>query len=217
MELGAGWGPWLVAGAVAAGLRGIEAVRLLGVEADPGRLDLMVQHFKDNGLKPEQHRLFCAAVGVQAGKARWPRICDPANAGGARPVRYTDGRTETLDSADAAYMRDAMGDFVDVEILPFEALLNYEPVWDLVHIDVQGWEGELCRACVKTLVEKVRWLIVGTHSRKLDGDVLETMFRAGWVLENEKPTRFAFNRDRGALELMTLIDGTQVWRNPALA
>ena len=88
MELDAGWGPWLVAGAVAGRLRGIEAVRLLGVEADPGSVDLMVQHFKDNGLDPEQHRLLRAAVGVEAGKARWRRMQDPANAGGGRPVRY---------------------------------------------------------------------------------------------------------------------------------
>jgi hypothetical protein len=50
MELDAGWGPWLVAGAVAGRLRGIEA--------------------------------------VEAGKARWRHMQDPANAGGGRPVRY---------------------------------------------------------------------------------------------------------------------------------
>jgi hypothetical protein len=38
MELGAGWGSWLVGGAVAGRLRGINAVRLLGVQADPGRV-----------------------------------------------------------------------------------------------------------------------------------------------------------------------------------
>lgn len=217
MELGAGWGPWLVASAVAARLRGIESTSLLGVEADPGRFDLMMQHFKDNGLEPEHHRLLCAAVGTEAGKARWPRIWDPANAGGARPVRYVGAGRDVLDVGDAAYMRGAIDDFVDVEILPFDTVLNYEPVWDLVHMDVQGWEAALCRVCVKTLTGRVRWLIAGTHSRKLDGDLLEVMFQAGWILENEKPTRFVFDRERETLQSMGNVDGVQVWRNPALA
>jgi FkbM family methyltransferase len=216
MELGAGWGPWLVAGAVAGRLCGIERFSLLGVEADPGRFDLMIQHFKDNGLEPEHHRLLCAAVGAEVGRARWPRIWDAANAAGARPVRYVEAGRDLVDTADAAYMRGAMDNFVEVEILPFDTLLHYEPIWDLVHLDVQGWEVALCRACVKTLTERVRWLVAGTHTRKLDGDLVEIMFQAGWVLENEKPTRFSFDRARETLQSMGSVDGIQVWRNPTL-
>jgi hypothetical protein len=100
------------------------------VQGRPGRFQLMVQHFKDNGPEPANHRLLCAAVGAEAGKARWPRICDPANAAGARPVRYTHVRGSVIDAADAAYMSGAMNDFVEVEILPFDTLLNYEQAWD---------------------------------------------------------------------------------------
>ena len=214
MELGAGWGPWLVAGARAARLVGADDVRLLGVEADPGRFALMRQHFVDNGLDPDAHTLICAAVGVEKGHARWPRIADPANAGGARPVRETKGK---LDSGDEAYMSGAMEDFIDVDILPFKDLLARQAMWDLVHIDVQGWEAKLCAGCAEELSARVRWLVVGTHSRRIDGEVIEILHDAGWVLENEKPTRFHFDAAQPSLELMTEVDGAQVWRNPRLA
>ena len=67
LELGAGWGPWLVAGAKAARLRGIGTVRLYGVEADPTHFEFMVRHFIDNDLDPNGQHLFQAAVGLTPG------------------------------------------------------------------------------------------------------------------------------------------------------
>jgi FkbM family methyltransferase len=213
MELGAGPGPWLVAGAVAARSQDLNDLHLLGVEADPGRFDLMRQHFLDNDLDPQQHELLCAAVGVEKGHARWPRITDPANASGARPVREVGGG---LDQDDVAYIPHAAEDYIDVEILPFEDLLTREPSWDLVHVDVQGWEAKLIANCTETLTARVRWMVVGTHSRLIDGQVIEILHRAGWVLEHEKPTRFRFDPDQPSLDQMTEVDGVQVWRNPHL-
>jgi FkbM family methyltransferase len=213
MELGAGWGPWLVAGAGAARLRGLTDVRLLGVEADPGRFELMRQHFLDNDLDPDGHRLVCAAVGVESGHARWPRIFDPANAGGARPVRQAG---QTLDQDDSTYMAGAMDDCIDIPILPLAELLSEAPVWDLVHVDVQGWEATLCTHCVEALSARARWLVIGTHSRFIEGVIINSLGAAGWALENEKPTRFRFNAEKRSVELMTEVDGVQVWRNANL-
>jgi hypothetical protein len=96
-------------------------------------------------------------------------------------------------------------------------LLEREPEWNLVHIDVQGHEFDIIRSSIDLLSARVRWMIVGTHSRKLDGDVLDIMSKAGWVLEHEKPTRFDFWQNPVSLEAMTTQDGTQVWRNPRFA
>lgn len=213
MELGAGWGPWLAAGAVACSHLGIKDIHLLGVEADPGRFELMRQHFIDNGLDPESHNLLRAAVGVEAGNARWPRISDAANAGGGRPIRETDGK---INQDDADYIPHAAHDYIDVDILPFRDLLARRPVWDLVHIDVQGWEADLVSSTVEFLNERAKWLVIGTHSRLLDGALIGTLHRAGWVLENEKPTRFTFDPGKDSLELMAEVDGAQIWRNPRL-
>jgi FkbM family methyltransferase len=154
-----------------------------------------------------------AAVGVEAGRARWPRIADPANAGGARPVRQEGA---ALDAGDMAYMQGALDDHVEVEIVPLAGLLEEEPVWDLVHVDVQGWEAKLCAGSIEALNARVRWLVVGTHSRVLDGQMIELLHAAGWVLENEKPTRFRYDPTKSSLDSMAEVDGAQIWRNPRL-
>jgi FkbM family methyltransferase len=205
MELGAGWAPWLAAGAVAARLRSIADLHLLGVEADPGRYQLMRQHFI-------AHRLICAAVGAEGGHARWPRIDNPANAGGARPVRETGA---DLDQSDADYMQSAIDSFIDVDIVPLGELLQQEPIWDLVHIDVRGWETKLCSSCIATLNTRVRRLVIGTHSRAIERGIA-TFMGTGCVLEHEKPTRFHFDPDKSCVEQMTDVDGLQVWRNTRL-
>ncbi len=216
LEVGAGMGPWLVAGGVAARLRGVRTIRLAGVEADPGRFALLRQHLCDNGFDPESHTLIQAAVGVAAGTARWPRLVDPRNDAGARPVRTDHERSGLADLAGPGSDPASASELIDVPIVAFAELLGREPQWDLVHIDVQGGECELCRACRDLLSQRTRYLVVGTHSRKLDGDLLEIMFGAGWILEHEKPTRFVYDARQQCLEVMTTHDGTQVWRNPHL-
>lgn len=205
MELGAGWGPWITAGAIAARNAGITEIRLTGVEADPGRFDLMRRHLADNGFDPDSQMLIRAAVGAERGHAKWPVISLPAEAGGARPTR--GGNT-----GDIAYSGIRAG--IDVEIVAFRDLLAREAVWDLLHIDIQGWEVEVCESAREMLCERVKWLVVGTHSRALDGQMVELMWQLGWQLENEKPTIFIFRPGTESLELMTTVDGCQVWRNP---
>jgi FkbM family methyltransferase len=200
MELGAGWGPWVVAGAVAARNAGIRDISLLAVEGDPGHFAFLRQHFLDNGLQPDQHLLFQAAVGVQPGRARWPRV-EPRNSYGTRPITGV-----------AAALSDAL----DVEVLGIADLLAAQKRWDLVHVDVQGGEVPLCEAGLALLNERAHWLIIGTHSRLIDGQLVSMFVRAGWVLENEKPAIFTFQPGAASLEAMTRIDGTQVWRNPRL-
>jgi FkbM family methyltransferase len=214
MELGAGIGPWLVASTVAARLRGIDDIRLLGVEADPGRYALMVQNLRDNNIDPNEHTLICGGVGTVSGRAKWPRIADPRNFSGGRPIRSHGDRQESLDSEDVKYLEGLLDGVVDVNIISFEELLGTQPRWDLVHLDVQGTEVELCTACIANMSKCVRYLVVGTHSRKLDGDLLALMYSAGWNLEHEKPVEFTYNKQLQSLERMTRTDGVQVWRNP---
>ena len=105
---------------------------------------------------------------------------------------------------------------VEVEIVSFRRVLGLQPLWDLVHIDIQGTEVELCRAFVDELSARVRYMVIGTHSRKIEGDLMDLLIRARWDLEHEKPARFVFRRGETTLERMTIQDGTQVWRNPRL-
>jgi FkbM family methyltransferase len=208
MELGAGFGPWSVAGGRAARLRGINNIRLYAVEGDPHHFRYLRQHFIDNAFDPDRHVLLEAAVGSAAGVAEWPVVDDSyaSEEWGLRPVM-----------AGSDYMGRQFQNMRKVDVIPMRELVGREPLWDLIHIDVQGSEVEICRSCIDELSARVCWIIAGTHSRKIDGDLLELMCRAGWILEHEKPAKFSFSPNPLTLEAMTTVDGTQVWRNPRLA
>src|SRR5262249_58342963 len=72
MELGAGFGRWLVRGALAVRqYHGGMPTRLVGVEADPTHFEWMLQNFRDNGLDPAAHQLVDAAVDAHDGEVRF--------------------------------------------------------------------------------------------------------------------------------------------------
>ena len=207
MEVGAGHGPWLAASCAAARNRGIRDIAVCGVEADPGRFELLRQNMTDNYLFGKEIQLFQAAVGPEQGRARWPRISQPAEDSGARILREGDKKdTEYLSIA------SRFEDFIDVEIIPFAPLLNSRERWDLVHIDVQGIEVDLCNHSIEDLTKRARYVVIGTHARWIDGDLLKIFFGAGWRLENEKPAKY-FNKVYSELNCDVCADGTQVWRN----
>ena len=84
---------------------------------------------------------------------------------------------------------------------------------DLLHIDIQGGEHDLIAASQYVLAEKVAYLIIGTHSRVIDGDLVRILTSNGWKLEFEKPSTFRVDL-KG--QLTNIMDGTQAWRNPRL-
>jgi FkbM family methyltransferase len=215
MELGAGHGPWIAASSKAAQLRGIKSIAVCGVEADPGRFALMRQNIVDNEMTAYDVTLVQAAVGVAAGVASWPRLDDPANDSGARPLRYCSPDHNDHE-VDLMYLAGRVNGTIDVEVVALGTLLAQRPLWDLVHIDIQGTEVELCRAFLDELSTRVRYMVIGTHSRKIDGDLMELLVCGGWDLEHEKPARFFFRHGECILERMTTHDGAQVWRNPRL-
>jgi FkbM family methyltransferase len=211
MELGAGMGPWVAAAGVAAMNRGITDIYICAVEGDAGRFALLQQHLADNGLDNVPQSIMQAAVGVEDGIAYWPRLDDPANQAGARPMRA--GVED-----DKVYLKHgfSLQSMVEVKVVSFSSLLAQRPFWDLIHIDVQGTEVELCLACAAELKKRARYMVIGTHSRKLDGDLLDLFHKEGWRLEHERPSVMTYDRNFKDLSVCTTQDGTQVWRNPRL-
>lgn len=211
MELGASWGDWMVNGSVAARHLGISDIRMLGVEADSGHFNSIIQHLIDNGFDPEDHIVLNSVVGSSTGMAQFPKIRDYTNQLACRPV-YRGS------SSDILYLKSLLGNALpemeEVAVVGIKELLVKEEIWDLVHIDIQGWEFEICQAGINEMSKRVSRVIIGTHSRKIDGDLIELFFNSGWILEHEKPVQFVFSPEIDTLEAMTKVDGTQVWCNP---
>jgi FkbM family methyltransferase len=209
MEWGAGWGPWIVSGAKAAQRLGVSDIKLYGVEADPSHFQAMKQHLLDNNFSPADHVLLQAAVGPEDGLAEWPDEPDVRNQWGARPIRNNSDQ-------DIDYLNARVDRFIEVRVMEARELVLREPLWDMVHIDIQGWEGEVCRSCIEALTERAKWVVIGVHSRIQDALLLQIFHKAGWILEHEKPTRFEYRPSQVNFEAMVTADGTQVWRNPRL-
>ena len=205
VELGAGYGPIVVGSAVAAKLHGIENVRLIAVEGDATHIEWMREHFRDNGLDPSQHKLICGVVGTYDGTAKFPKLTDPASDYGAKAI-FTGsdkqaGRTSQM-TVDA---------FIEVECHSLPTILKDVERADVVHFDIQGSEVDVIESGIGALNAKAHRLVIGTHGRDLEQQLLHLLDRAGWVLEIDKACTFQQQPPHGITPLQ---DGVQVWRNP---
>jgi FkbM family methyltransferase len=196
VELGAGWAPWLVGAAKAAARIGLHDVVLVGVEGSLGHVEFMRRHFADNGLDPAAHRLMHGVVGAVDGVAHFPKLNQPKNDYGAAVECQNDGASVELE---------------EVPCISLQTLLADLPVVDLLHCDIQGMEGEVFRAGQAVVDARVRRVVIGTHSRKVEAELLEIFSGLHWVLEAETVCRLV-QSEAGAMRLA--VDGTQVWRNP---
>ena len=83
---------------------------------------------------------------------------------------------------------------------------------DLMHIDIQGGEADLIEGSLSILSEKVAYIVVGTHSRRIERRVRDALSDAGWLLEIERPAIYKMRLTGPRLK----VDGLQGWRNSRL-
>jgi len=165
-ELGAGWAPWLVRGALATGQRReITALELLAVEADPTHYEWIGEHFLDNGLDPKAHNILHGAVAGSAGMLRFPVIDEP-------DVDYGAG----LAAASRAERT------IEVTGYTLTDLLNrFTGPVDFLHVDIQGAEYDCLPPAMPLLRDRVKSIMVGTHQSDDRHEGLREEFHAqGW-------------------------------------
>ena len=211
IELGAGYGRWLVRGAMAASKRGLQ-YRLIGVEAEPTHFQWMKQHVQDNHVSPSGVQLVWAAVTEHDGVA-WFRTGDPS-------TWYGQSLALTREIPVGKWVRTGSPvkwgtqTFLPVQIkaVSLSSLLRPLDCVDLIDIDIQGAELDVLAAARGPLAEKVRQVYIATHSheveaglRHLFGDTL------GWTCRYDYPCFSAPETPYGRIEFQ---DGLQVWWNP---
>jgi FkbM family methyltransferase len=215
VELGAGWAPWLVNCSLAARRKGISDVRCIGVEADAGHFSFIDRHFAANGFDDSSYRAIHAIVGPKSGVAVFPVPEDPSADWGIQPVFCSNDN-----EANAIIGRSDFEDYRGFKFTQFEKhriLSLYEIMdglskVDLLHIDIQGHEFQVVEASLPLLADRVCYMVIGTHSRSIEGDLIRALADSGWVLEVEKPCTF----DLGHPHHAVMVDGTQGWRNSRL-
>jgi FkbM family methyltransferase len=80
---------------------------------------------------------------------------------------------------------------------------------DLIHVDIQGDEYKVISSAADVLKEKVKRLVIGTHSRTIELQIRDELTHRDWELESEEVC--IFRRRWGMNRLWR--DGCQVWRN----
>ena len=217
VELGAGWGPWIGLAGVLAKARNVSDIVLVGVEASTARFDLMRRHLAANGLRAADaagedgrlgnimSRLFRGAVWTETGVVYFP---DTATTDMGATATSTKEKTDNL------------GREIRMQVVPcrtMQKLLGDLAPIDFIHLDIQGSEIDVLAHEIAWASRNVRSMLVATHSRSIEGRLIDLMLAHKWVLHREKPCRVNWANNTPALVGRTTHDGTQYWLNPALA
>ena len=204
VEAGAGWGPWLAMAGVVCRSRGVEGVRLIGLEASPQRFALMRRHLDFNQLD-QQHGvavdLFEGAVWSHDGVIHFPES-----------AVEDMGAAASTDRTDTDYRGQAVATR-EVPCTRLPTLVGEGQKVDFLHVDVQGAEGEVITSHLDWLDQNTRSMMIATHSRPLEGELMVLLKDNGWLLRREKPCRFNAGSAMKDWCGATTVDGSQYWIN----
>ena len=201
VELGAGFGRWIVAAATVLRLYRDIPSQLIGVEAEDRHFEMMQQHFLDNGLDPANHRLIKAAVGEKNGEVHF--MIGHSQDWWGQSIAAKDSRFRDFPEAHA----------VSVPCLSIESVLEGIDLVDLIDMDIQGAEAEAVRGSRDVLSGKVKRMHIGTHGRAIEYELFRLFADMGWVCCNNLPCHSTLETHYGSTSFN---DGVQTWINPRL-
>lgn len=179
----------------------------IGVEGDEGHFNFIDEHCERNGISRNEYVAKRLIVGARDGVALFPVISDSSKSYGQEP-KFFDSKKQAN-----AFLMQSADDYTSVPIVTLDKAAGDKQRIDLLHIDIQGSETDLVAGSLKTLEKKVAYLVIGTHSRTIDGDLVRLLSGNNFRLEFEKPATFRIMPDG---RLVTIMDGTQGWRNLGL-
>lgn len=201
VELGCGWGCWLNNTGVAARNKGL-AVELIGIEGDSEHVAYAHEAMGANGFSNNEFRIVHGVAAPEKGVALFPVVEDAGASWGSEPI--LNATAAQIEEASASGQYQQLGAF------PLSEIVKGEPV-DLLHIDIQGGEADFIEAAIGDLNKLVRSIVIGTHSRQIEGRIMNTLLNEGWKLEMERPA--IIRLIDGSPQIS--VDGVQGWRNPS--
>ncbi|WP_428487983.1 hypothetical protein [Rhodopila sp.] len=202
-ELGCGWGCWMNNTGVAARRAGLD-VHLIGIEGDEGHIGFARESCAANGFAPGQVTLRRGIAAPAHGIALFPRQQQAGVQWGLEPIFNA--------TAEQCHSAAQSGEYDELPMIPLADVVASHPRIDLLHVDIQGGEADLIANCLPVLRERVAYLLVGTHSRQIEGRIMHMLLVAGWMLELERPAIFSLDDGRPRI----VVDGVQGWRNANL-
>ena len=200
IELGCGWACWMNNTGVAAKARKLP-IHLIGIEGDDSLLEIAREALKVNNFSADEYTLKQGIAAPRSGYALFPRLQND-DRWGAEPIFDVS----ESDSKKAI----ATGKFDRLRMVPLSEAIGDRKKIDLVHMDIQGGEADFVDQSIELLSEKVGYLVIGTHSRSIEGKLFDVLLSNGWLLEVERPAIFQIVNGQP----ITQVDGIQGWKNP---
>ncbi|TPL22883.1 MULTISPECIES: FkbM family methyltransferase [unclassified Mesorhizobium] len=199
VELGCGWGCWLNNTGAAARNKGL-TVELIGIEGDSEHVAYAQEAMAANDFSEDEFRIIHGVAAPEKGEALFPVVENAGASWGSEPIL----------NATAAQIKEASasGQYQRLDAFPLADIVSGEPV-DLLHIDIQGGEADFVEAAISDLNKFVRYIVIGTHSRQIEGRIMSTFLNEGWKLEIERPAIIGLVDGRPRIS----VDGVQGWRN----
>ena len=191
LELGAGYGRWIVNAAAA--LRAYSGLRhsLTAVEAEPTHFRWLELHCRDNDVDAN---LVQAAVAPTRGKVEF---------GVGRPASWY---VQAI--ADGTWSPESV---VTVDAVALSDLLEPLDRVDLIHCDMQGAEAAVFEEAAPVVDAKVQRVHVGTHGPDVERRLRELFSSLGWANVNDYACGTSAETPWGRIEFQ---DGVQTWLNP---
>lgn len=202
-ELGCGWGCWLNNTGVAARNLGLKP-RLIGVEGDEGHITFARRCCTVNGFLDDEVTLYRGIAAAHGGIALFPKQDTAGIDWGLQPIF---GATEQERSNAASE-----GRYDELPLIPLEKIVGESEILDLLHIDIQGGEADLIEQSLDFLQRQVAYVLIGTHSRVIEGRLMSALWGQTWRLEIERTAIVTLIPERP----VTIVDGVQGWRNMLL-
>jgi hypothetical protein len=208
LELGAGWGPWMSHAAKACIMRGgISFINVIGIEGDENKIPLIKEHLTINGIRQDSDEYRQTLNGIFSEIIHG--VVDVKDGFVDFPLVDVEQYGATVSNTTFVGLHKK----ISLQSYSLETLMKDFDVFDFIHFDIQGHEFDVIKASIEVLSQKVRYMFVGTHSRKIDGDIISFMFEHDWELLRETPTVFNKGRRTKHLADYTVVDGAQFWKN----
>ena len=222
IELGAGYGRWCARAAAAVRRKPNCRFQCVAVEAEPAHFRWIYDHFRDNGIDPDDHELIWAAVGAQPGFVPFwvgaadgwygqsiavnqvPPLPDAATRRRLK-ARSALGRPPVISSDERSVVWTPCVTLADI-LAPY-------PRVDLIDLDVQGAEFDVLASAIDLIDQRVRRLHIGTHSPQLEEQLRQLFSAHGWQNINDYPGQSTAQTPYGAIQFG---DGVQTWVNPVV-
>jgi FkbM family methyltransferase len=210
IELGAGYGRWLITALCAARQKHLDLkFQLIGVEAEPTHFRWMRQHFMENDVDPDEHTLIKAVVNATGRSERF--FVGHSDAWWGQSIVPDGQGFENFPSTVKAFPNIRI---VEVRAVRLGDLLQPLADVNLVDMDIQGAELEVISSSIDAMTIKVRRAYVSTHSPPIHASIARLFTDAGWTLREMHGWK---NPEDTCFGPLSFIDGIQDWINPHLS